>query len=76
MAATFQKKKKKDVPLAAEKGVSEVKIRNVCKNPGPINILGEHSTLGLCLTEGKEIPTIHIIRTFTFKSLILKTATH
>lgn len=46
--------KKKNAPPAAEKGVREVKIRNVCKNLGPPNVPGEYSTLGLCLTERKK----------------------
>lgn len=33
--------KKKKCPSHSWKGVGEVKIRNVCKNPGPKNVLGQ-----------------------------------
>ena len=44
----------KNAAPAPEKGFSELKIRNVCKNPGPKNVLGEYSTLRLGLTERKK----------------------
>lgn len=46
--------KKKNAPPAAEKGVSEVKIKNVCRNPGSRNVLGQYSALRWCLMESKK----------------------
>lgn len=61
--------KKKNPPPAAEKGVSEVKIRNVCRNPGPRNVLGQFCALRLCLMESKKKFLLYIIKTCTFNQV-------